>query len=805
MFCDLRFACRQLAKAPGFSATVVTTLAVAIAACTVVFSVLNTIVLRPLENPDADRVVVIARKPGAMLPSPADFLEWQRRAQSFEALYAYRGLSVILDGTGEAQRVFMRRVTAGYGAVMQVPPKLGRDFLPTEDSPGANKVVIASHRFWRSQLQARNDAIGSVLHLNGEAYTLIGVAADNRSADTYAASAVDVWVPMGWTNDDKARPSNLGVEARLRRGVTLGQAQAELNAITAALDRENPDRVGRRELVVERKADLITRDVKPAMWALFGAVSCVLLIACANVANLLLARASGRQRELSVRAAIGAARGQLVRLLLAESLVLAVIAGALGVVLAFWLLDIVRSLDVTTVVAVGEMGTGLYRLPHVTIDWRVLVFAVGVVAATTVLFGLIPAWLASRIDLNEALKEGGRGSSESRGRGIFRSGLVVVEVALAVLLLAGGALFIRSFAAATAVDPGFEPDGAVTFRYNFPPQAYRTAAERQAFTQALLERLRGLPGVVAAAGGANPIRPAGGAVWFEVDGRPPSAVRGTFLGAAVTPEYFAAIGTPAVHGRVFSEQDVSGPAAVVVVNQALVRLHFPNEDPIGRRLRVATGPGPSLVEIIGVVGDVRQQGPDRDIAAQIYFPSRGEFAGTHFAVVRTKGDPAALLREVKAQVHGLDRGVAVADVAPLRDVLASTLAMRRFTMGLLGVFSLLALAIAAVGIYAVMAFRVMQRTAEIGIRMALGAQERDVLRLVLGHGVRLVAAGLAIGLVGAIAGGRLIQAMLFQTRASDPVALGVVSLLLLAVAGIACWAPARRATKVDPLVALRAS
>jgi putative ABC transport system permease protein len=807
MFSDIRFAFRSLAKSPSHAIIIVLATALAIGACTVVFSIVNTIVLHPLDGPHADRAVLIRPMGyagvGRFVADGRHIEAWMARSTSFEALCGFSGAFAMCTTGSEAFRIGMRAVRGDYLRVMGVQPIRGRGFLPQEFTPGDEKVVIIKDRVWRKAMPEVDDPIGKPLVINDESYTIIGVLASTTDADTFTASQIDVWVPFALQNPQ--RPPFLATEARLKPGVPMSVAQAEINRLAAEATPGDAHDAGFGYTVLN-KATFIASKAGPMLWSLFGAVSCVLLIACANIGNLQLARATARQHEIAVRGALGAGRGRLIRLFMTESLLLALVGGALGIFASIETIDFVRSSGLSRVQEIGEAGTGLYRLPYVQVDWQVLSFALAATIGAALLFGFAPAFLGSRINLTAAMKEGSRGSTEGRGVGRLRSAFVVAEVALAVVLLAGAGVFLRSFLAATAIDPGFQPSHAITFSYMLPPRQYQKPEQCIAFAQHLIERLHEVPGVRAVAIGDLPISHYPAMLPFDVEGHPtPENERTKAAVFATSSEYFAAAGVPLLRGRGFGPADAQfgGLPPVVVVNATLARHHFPNGDAIGRRLALYFREPAPVVEIVGVVGDVRQNGPEKEVADQIFYPN-APAATKQKVILRGDGDPVALLAAAKSQLRKLEPGLVIVDGAPLQAVLDSVLAQRRFTVHLLVIFSGLALLIATVGIYAVVAYNVAKRTSEIGIRMALGAQRRDVLRMVLGQGARLVGAGLLLGLGVALVAGRLIAAMLYDTSAHDPLTLGTIMILLGGVAAIACWLPALRATRINPVEALRA-
>jgi putative ABC transport system permease protein len=806
---DLRYAFRQLIKAPGFTIVTILTLALGIGACTAIFSVVNTVLLRPLDYPNADRLVTIRESQLPKFPelpvSPPNYLDWEKQTKSYEHFAAYTGATLNLTGEGEPQRLIGAKVTAHYFDVYGVKPVLGRMLLPEEDAVGKNHVVVLSHGFWQRVFGGARDVVGRSVQLNGEPYQIVGVAPYGFDVSGWpnitrnaGATKVDFWTPMAFkleeTANDRRGSHYLVVVGRLKPGVTVAQARAELELIATQLAQQYPDSNKDWGVLLAPLQDYSVRDVRPVLFTLLGAVGCILLIACANLANLLLARATARHREISIRAALGASRGRLIRQLLTESVLLAICGGAAGLLLAKWGLDALLALA----------PTNLPRSAEIRLDSGILLFSLGLSIATGLLFGIAPAWLAARADVNEALKQGTRGSTEGGARGRLRGALVVSEVTLALVLLGGAGLLARSFIQLTRVDPGFNPENTTTMRVSLPQNKYATPEQRIAFGDALLERVKNLPGVQAAA--LTDTMPLVGdyVLGFNIEGRP--AIDASELPrlnhSVVSPDYFRAMGIRLVRGRVFTPQDDAKAPRVCLINETLARQFFPNEDPIGKRMNILTGRD-AWREIVGIVGDIKQHGVDQIATYQAYEPFAQISYSSLIVMIRTKGSPAPLLGALRAAVYDVDKEQAIGAIRPLEDVVADTIARQRFAMLLLTVFSTVALVIAAVGIYGVMAYNVVQRTGEFGIRMALGAQQGDVLRSVLTQGGKLIGLGLAIGLLATLAASRAMASMLFNTSAYDPLTLISITLLLSAVALLACFFPANRATKVNPIEALR--
>ena len=797
---DLRHGARLLLRSPGFTLVAVAALAIGIGANTAIFSVVNTLLLRPLpyERPD-DLAVIwehnIPRDRKNNVVSPGNFLHWREMQRTFVDLAAVAGpFDVTLTGSGEPEQIRVQYTSASFFPLLGVGPSLGRPYTVDEDRPGAFVAVI-SDRLWRRRFNADASIVGRAITLQGNAITVLGVMPPGFS---YLRKTVDIWMPIGF--DAQARTprgrwlSGLG---RLKPGVSFEQAQQDMTRVHAELTRLFPAfNTGWTARVVPVREEL-TGPVRPALFVLLGAVAFVLLIACANVANLLLARATGRHRELAVRAALGAGRGRLIRQLLAESVVLAVAGGAAGLLLGWWALRLLR--------AVVAEQLPIQRLEMVGIDGWVLAFTAGASLVSGVVFGLVPALTASGKVLSDALKEGGRAGTAGRSARA-RNTFVVVEVALALILLAGAGLLIRSFAQLMSVDPGFDTDRTITMRVSLPGSRYREGADRVQFFRRLFDRISTLPGIDAA--GANssiPLTGPGAATGFEIVGRPkPAPGQGPVLDVrVVTREYFKALGIPLLKGRLFNEDDPADSLNRIIVNQALAEKYFPGEDPIGRKIRVAWNDERDD-EIIGVVGDVRHASLHEQARAMNYWPyARFSYPGMTIAL-RTAGDPRPAAAAVTAIVRELDPELAVADVQTMGEIVSESVTERRLTMTMLAIFAAAALLLAAVGIYGVIAYSVSQRTQEIGIRMALGARQRDVLRMVVGHAMTLTAAGIAIGAVGGLLLTRLMGELLFNVRPADPVTFAAVTALLAGVAAVASYLPGRRAALVDPVVALRA-
>jgi putative ABC transport system permease protein len=773
-------------------------LALGVGANTAIFSVVNAVLLRPLPYPGAERVVALdgvnpskgIRQSNMSAP---DFEDWKAQARSFEAMSLYAEGGSNLTGGTEPERVTAAWVGADFFRVIGVGAASGRALLPEDDRPGGSQVVVLSHGLWQRRFGSDPAAVGRTVELGGRNWEIVGVMPHDFDFPRRA----QLWGPLQLDVAEEPRDNRAySVVGRLREGVTLEAAQAELDAISARLAASYEVTNAGWGVDLDPLKEELVGSLKATLFVLLAGVGLLLLIACANVANLLLARASGRRREVALRLALGAGRARIARQMLTESVMLGLAGGALGAALSVWLTELL--------VALAPADTP--RLAEASADWRVLLFAAGASVLTGVAFGVAPALQASRYGLNESLKEGGRGVAGGRSR--VRSALVVAEVALSLLLLAGAGLLVKSFARLQAVDPGFDPEGAVTMRVSLPGARYKEPARKAEFYAALTERLKSLPGVEAA--GATISLPLGGSSLsvgrgFIRDGRPETPEEADNASyATVTPDYFRAMRIPLRAGRVFDERDNMESAMVVVVNESFARKAFAGEDPLGKRIRIWRDEKFPR-EVVGVVGDTRPQRLDGPAALQMYVPHRQDATwGGLSLVLRARGaDADSLVRAARAEVRALDRELPVYDVKALSKVVADSTAYRRVTMFLMAGFACAALLLAGVGLYGVVSYAAAQRTHEIGIRLALGARGRDILGLVVRQGMLLTLAGLGVGLGCAFALTRLMSSLLYGVSAADPFVYAAVSLLLAAVALLACLVPARRATKVDPMVALR--
>ena len=797
---DLRHGARLLRRSPGFTVVAVAALAIGIGANTTIFSVVNTLLIQRLPYRDPDRLAVVwehnlPRDRKNNVVSPGNFIHWREMNQVFEDMSAVSpAFNVTLTGTGDPEELPFQYVSASFFSLLGVQPSLGRPFTAEEDRP-RSQVVVISDRLWKRRFGGDTAILSRRMTLQGEPHTVVGVMPPGFS---YMDKTADLWLPVGFS--DQARTPRgrwLTVLAKLKPGVTFERAQEEMARVHAELTQMYPEfNTGWTARVVPLNQQL-TGDVRPSLLILLGAVAFVLLIACANVANLLLARATARQRELAVRAALGAARGRLVRQLLAESLVLATLGGVSGLLLAWWALHLLRAAAVAQV--------PIPRLEAVAIDGWVLAFTVAASLMSGVFFGIIPALTASGSTLTDGLREGGRTGSAARGNRA-RSAFVVIEVAAALVLLVGAGLLVRSFMQLVNVNPGFDPSHTVTMRVALPGTRYGEDAQRVQFFQRVLDRIDTLPGVQASGATSSlPLAGPGAATGFEVVGQPqPPRGQEPIVDVRVAAnDYFKAMGVPLVKGRLFNETDPADSKQRVIINETMAHKYWPGEDPIGKRVKISWN-DTREDEIVGVVGDVRNAALDTEARATSYWPYARFPYGSMTIAVRTAGAPAGIVNTVTAIIHEQDPDLAVADVRTMSDVVASSVTQQRLTMMLLAVFAAAALLLAGVGIYGVIAYSVTQRTQEIGIRMALGAQRGDVLRMVVGQAMVLTIAGIAFGAAGAFALTRLMTKLLFNVKPGDPLTFVAVAALLGGVAALASYLPGRRATRVDPVVALRA-
>jgi putative ABC transport system permease protein len=799
---DLRQALRTMWKQPGFTLVAAITLALGIGANTAIFSVINALILNPLNIVEADRVVALwrtARDKRDKGPSSyLDLQEWRAQSSSFETIAGYKPNPFTILGD-QAEQVQGMRVTANFLSLLKVNPVLGRDFRVEEEKRGSKRVVIISNQFWQTRLGGDASAVGKDLTLDGKPFTVIGVLPRDFEFPLARRSTELLTTVAGEEGNLEERGALVFITlGRLKQGATLAQAQAELNNLSGNLEQQYPQYWrNTTAYLIPAGEEIVGPEIRRGLWVLLGAVIFLLLIACTNVSNLLLVRASVRQRELALRVALGAGTWRILRQWLTESLLLASLAAAMGVLFATWGLKLIKS-----------YGAGqLPRLHEVQIDLPVLTFTVVVSILTAIVFTLLPALKASRPDINEVLKAGAKSATSSSS--LWRDSLVVAEVALGLVLLIGAGLMMRSFASLTNVHPGFDPQNVLTARITLSGPAYEDTDARKRYVSQTIERLKALPGVESAALVA-PMPFSGAEIGgdFKIEGQNPEPGREPVANVRnVTPEYFKTIRIPLLKGRYFTEQDQRGDVGVAIVNERFARRYFTNDDPLGKRINelgVNQNEGdPKQYEIVGVVGDVHHNSLIRSATPELYLPHQQNSWPWGNFLVRTTNDPASLTRSFTDTIRATDKTVPVTRIRPLTEAISDTISQPRFYALLFGLFGATGLLLTLTGIYSVISYTVSNHTREIGIRMALGAQGRDVLKLIVGKGLVLTLIGIGIGLLGALGITRVMQTLLFGVSATDWITFTAVAMLLALVGLLATAIPARRATKVDPLVALR--
>jgi putative ABC transport system permease protein len=795
LFADVRYAFRVISRTPSFAVAVVSVLALGIGANTAIFSIVNAVLLRPLPFEEPERLVrIFTRTPGGRLfeLSPGKFYGWQRDAQSFEGMAMYQCCGfreLALTGTGTARIVHATAVSAGFFEIVRARPALGRAFRQEEDTPGGRHVTVLSDRFWRTEFGGNPDVIGRTVNLNAEAYTIVGVMPATASIASWTAMASDVWIPLALTDEQRASRGNHNRDgvARLKREVEPAQAQAEMDAISAQVAREFPQTDGGWGAAVIPMQEEIVGNSRTMLLMLLGAVGLVLLIACANVGNLLFTRALSRRKEIAIRSALGAGRGRVFQQLLTEVLLLAGAGGALGLLFAYGILT-----SASTLLA-GQVP----RADEISIDGQVLLFAVGISMLTGVLAGTLPGVRASRSDLNDALKEGGR-SDAAIGVGTRRL-LIVCEVALSLVLLMGAGVMVQSLLALRHVDTGFDPNNVLTMRVRLVEARYPTAAQRSAFFDAALQRIRGLPGVEAAGTIDDLPLMLGSSQALDLEGYPPQRDPVAVQVRQITPGYVRAIGIQVLRGRDIVESD----AEVLLVSADAARLYWGTDDPIGRRATLPALSKTILRQVVGIVGDVKQRSLIEATTPTVYFYTRERY-GRATIVMRTSVPPATLGQPAVAAIRAIDPEQPVGDIQTMVQSLDGTLTSQRFSALLLGVFAGVAVLLAAVGIYGVLSYIVRGRSREIGIRTALGARTSDVLRLVIVEGMSPALVGVAAGTLAALASAKVMRTLVFGVSASDPLTLAAMGATLALVALMASVVPAYRALRLDPAKVLRA-
>jgi putative ABC transport system permease protein len=806
---DLRYGLRMLWKNPGFTLVAVVTLALGIGANTAIFSVVNAVLLRPLPYAEPERLTMVwtkIEKIGLMQNwvSEPEVLDFRQQSQLFESFGVINSGSFSLTGGGEPEQLNGALVSTNLFSLLGVKMKIGRDFNADEEKPGTTRVAILSHGFWQRRFGGKESVIGNTIYLNGNSTIVVGVLPPHFALllppEAHVPTNLDLWMPYAVDYAKQNRYNHgMTVIGRLKHGATVAQAQAEMDAIAARLDSIYYMNIGFAVKVVSMHGDIVKR-TRSALLLLLGAVGFVLLIACANVANLLLARAAAREKEIALRAALGAGRLRVVRQLLTESVLLSLPGGLCGLLLAKWGVDALLKLS----------PSDLPRVEEVSVNGWALLFTLSLTVLTGMLFGLVPALQSSRTELTNSLKEGGR-SVAGNARTRLRNAIVVGEVALSLVLLIGAGLVMRSFWHLLKVDPGLDPHRVLSMDLRLPGSKYPDGQATENFYRQLVEKVNAQPGVVSAAAISElPLSQtySSGTMTFEgVTANAERADRVSFEvdQRAITPDYFKVMKTPLLAGRFFTPQDGAGRPPVVIIDETLARRLWPNTSPLGKRLTYGYYPEkPEFrMEIVGVVKHIRHHRLDADVREQVYFPHAQRQDGGMTLAIRTASDPLDLAPAVRQAVRSLDPDQPVYQVRTMEGLVANALAPARFTLSLLTIFAGVAGILAMVGIYSVMAFMVTQRTNEIGIRMALGAQARDTLSLIIRQGMTLAVIGIALGLIGSFAVQRLMKGLLFEVSATDPLTFVLISLMMMGAAFLACYIPARRATKVDPLVALR--
>ena len=799
---DLRYALRRLRQSPGFSTIIVLTLALGIGANSAIFSVVNAILLRPLPYQEPDRLVTIEHFYPSLnnLEAPVSargFRAYRDQTRSFESVAVETGWQVNLTGTGEPERLTGARVSGDLFRVFGVSAARGRWLQPTDNVPGNNRVVVLSDGLWRRLFGARPDMIGQVLQLNSEPYEVVGIMPPGFRS--FWNRRVELWTPLALAEAAfNGGNEYLALSARLKPGVGEAVARTEMSALAEQIKRDVPDGFPPNwTLKVSTLNEQATGNIRGALFVLLGAVGFVLLIACANVANLLLSRAAVRRKEIAVRAALGAHRSRLLRQLLTEAVVLGLSGGVVGLLVSYWGVRAIAGLDPRNVPFAAD----------VRIDATVLLFTLAIALLTGVIFGAVPALQSSRANVQDTLRSETRGSTSGRSTHVIRSSLVVTEVALALTLLVGAGLLIKSFSRISAVDPGFQSGNLLTFSITLPRAKYPSDTARIAFYDRVLAEFKTLPGVSSV--GATSVLPFGGG-WstssFDIEGyQVPDNTPGPWGDIrSVSPDFAVTLGIPQQRGRFINDADRPGAPPVVVIDEELARRYFPNANPIGRRITFNRGaPQTTWITIIGVVGHAAHEGLDAEKRIQVYFPFRQSGAGNLNFALRTPGDPTALISSVRTAVRRVDPEQPISTVATMDELVEASLGPRRLNMTLLALFGALAIVLASLGIYGVNSQLVTQRRRELGVRIALGASTSEVMRLVLGHGMALTGIGVLAGSAGAYGLTRLIRAQLYGVNAADPVTFVAVALLLSTIAFIACALPAWRATRLDPLRVLR--
>ena len=813
---DIRYGARMLLKNPGVTIIVIIALALGIGANTAIFSVVNSVLLRPLPYDESERLVFLNEMSPVldeMSISYPNFVDWRNQNQTFEKMAVHNRGSYNLTGAGDPVRITTGQVSADLFSVLRVNAQYGRVFTNDEDKPGGAPVVVLSYGLWQRSFGGQSSILNQAITLNGKSYTVIGIMPESF----LYPSRVEMWVPVGQLSDQpnwQSRGNHPGLYgvARLKPGVTFEQAQADMNNVALNLERQFPDTNASNRVRMRPMIDIYVVDVRRTLWIIFAVVAAVLLIACANIANLLLARATARRKEMAIRTAVGASRWRIARQLLTESILVSMIGGALGLFLAYWGVQLILYMSPTAIPRAREIG----------LNWIVLLFTIGISFVTGVLFGLIPAIQAGEVDVHETLKETGRGTT---GRHWLRSSLVVGEVATTLVVLIFAGLMIRSFYKLQQVNPGFSHDRLTSFSVSLPEKKYPDQEARGSFYNRLLENVRALPGVESAAAASGlPLGNNGWQTSFVVDGQPVPPRDQTPLMEAclVTPDYFKAMNIPVLRGRAFTDRDdrshlagrdlskmdetersIAGLTSIVI-DEEFAKRHWPNEDAVGKRIRLGQDPDAPKLEVIGVVGRVKMESLNQNSdRVQGYFPFNQTPSDDMTVIIKGASDPNQLISAARNAVREIDPNQPIFSPRTMNEIRAESVQGERLTLTLLSLFAGIALVLAIVGIYGVMSYSVTQRTHEIGIRMAIGARPRDVFKMILGHGMKLALIGVGLGLLLALLVTRFMVTMLFGVEPTDATTFAGITAILIGVALLACYLPGRRATKVEPTVSLR--
>jgi putative ABC transport system permease protein len=802
---DVIYGMRVLRKSPGFMLTSVVILALGIGANTAIFSVVNAVLLRPLPFQDPERLVKVMHVPPAksfpgisvFAVSPANYLDWQKENDVFEEMAAYGSRSMKIANGNQTEAVQAAMVAPSFFTILRARPEIGRLFDSDDDQPGHGNVVILSHSYWQSHLGSDPNVVNQTLKLNGLPYAIVGVMPAQLEFSAWSPTAAQIWVPLAWTDKQRAvrGDHNYNVAARMKPGISAGRAQAEMDAISHNLERRYPEEDQGWGAIVQPLHGYLVSGVRPALLILLGAVAFVLLIACANVANLILAKTLGRSKEMAIRAALGAARSRLVRQLLVETLLLSLAGGLAGLLFAHYGVSLI----------VDFLGNNLPRATEIGLDRWVLVFTLGVSVLTGVVAGLAPALRFSRADLNQALKQGSSRTDSDSGGNRTRSVLAVCEVSLSLVLLIAAGLMIRTLWALQKVDPGFDSRNLLTMTVVIPATKYADAVQQNAFYEQTLGRVRALQGVEFAAATDGVPLLGGSTQPIAIEGRPPvpASEQPEVATRVITTDYLRTMRIPLMRGRDFDDSDIAGRKAVIMISETAAKRFWPGEDPIGKRLTLTFSPE-SKREIVGIVGDIKDRGLDAlEPVATLYVPFSQMPNAFMNLVVRTATPPMSVVPAIASEVHRIDAEQPVQNVTTMEQIIEQSISQQRFNMLLLGAFAVLAVILAAVGIYGVLAYSVRRRVREIGIRMALGARTADVLRLIVADGMKPVLIGVGIGLGASLLLGQVMTKLVYGVSVFDPVTIAAVSVLLAGVAFLACIIPAVRAMKVNPIVALR--